>query len=146
MTKELKDGKEFFDGEAVDIYEGRFSGGFLLEEAQGAPMSNGDLVTFIVTARVDTPKFTYVRKTGDLKRSNAMKVVAVLAVDSDQAKFLYDNMGLSVDGINEGLIEVVPPPVEASEVGPELFVDNFFANGSELTVDNDTKVVVHEHE
>lgn len=104
-NKELHEGREYFDGEPVQIYEGRFSGAFIMDEDDGAPMSNGDLVTFIVTARVDTPKFSRMRKTGDLKRVNAMKVEDAIPIDSERARFLYDTVGRNVLGINDGLIE-----------------------------------------
>ena len=123
--KELRDGHEFFDGELVEIYEGRFSGPFLMDEVDGASMSNGDLVTFVITARVDTPKFTYVKKTGDLKRSNVMKVQAVTPVDSDKARFLYDSLGQNVSGINDGIIEIPTGVVESEEVQPELINDDW---------------------
>lgn len=129
--KELKDGREWFDGEAVDIYEGRFTGPFILDEANGASMSNGDLVTFIVTARVDAPRFTYMRKTGDLKRSNAMKVAAVVPISADKARFLYDSLSTSVDGVNNGLIETEPSVIESADVKPDIIQDNFFNDGIE---------------
>lgn len=134
MMKELKNGAEFFDGEPVALYEGKFSGAFLISESNGAPMSNGDLVTFIVTARVDTPKFSYVRKTGELKRSNAMRVQDVIPVDADKATFLYDSLGVSVNGVNDGLIETVsgsdPVDVNAVDQIDPSFEDSFF--GSEM--------------
>jgi len=105
MPKTVVDGSEFFDGQRVDIHEGRFSGGFILEEEDGVTISNGDQVTFLVTARTSTPKFTLVKKSGDLKRQNTFTVEAAIPVDPDQAKFLYDNIGASVEGVNEGLIE-----------------------------------------
>lgn len=123
--KELRDGHEFFDGELVEIYEGRFAGPFIMDEISGASMSNGDLVTFIITARVDTPKFTYVKKTGDLKRSNVMKVQAVTPVDSDKARFLYDSLGENVSGINDGIIETTTGVVESDDVQPELINDDW---------------------
>lgn len=121
MSKELRDGREFFDGEPVDVYEGRFTGGFLIDEESGATMSNGDLVTFIVTARVDMPKFGYVKKSGDLKRSNTMKVEAVVPVDSDKAKYMYDSIEVDVEGVNAGIIEVA-----ASNL-TEMSVEDLFA-------------------
>ena len=136
--KELRDGREFFDGDPVDFYEGRFTGPFAIDEANGASLSNGDLVTFLVTARVDTPKFSYVKKTGDLKRSNAMKVHYAKPVSADKARFLYDSLGDQVEGVNTGIVEsaagVTEEPV-ASE--PEVIQDDFF---SEEVTDADTEV------
>jgi len=105
MSKTVMGGSEFFDGQRVDIHEGRFTGGFLLEEEDGVEIANGDQVTFIVTARTSTPKFTTTAKSGDLKRQNSFKVEAAFVIDPDQARYLYDNIGASVVGVNDGLIE-----------------------------------------
>jgi hypothetical protein len=126
MSKERRDGREFFDGEPVDIYEGRFVGPFIMDEVNGATISNGDLVTFIVTARVDTPKFAYVKKSGDLKRANSMKVTSVTPIDGDKAKFLYDSLGEDVEGINEGIIEVASVDVEEFSIDDLVVQDNLF--------------------
>jgi hypothetical protein len=105
MNKKLQNGVELFDGEPVEIYEGRFSGSFWMNPETAAPLCHDELVTFLVTARVDAPKFTYVKKTGELKRANTMKVQSSFVVDPAETKYLFDNMGFSVEGINSGLIE-----------------------------------------
>lgn len=131
MSKVLRDGHEWFDGEMVDIYEGRFAGAFLIDPANGAALSNGDLVTFLVTARVDTPKFSHVKKTGDLKRSNAMKVEAVVPLDPEKARWMYDNLSVEVAGVNDGLIESAPVVVEEKNYSPPTLIqDNFFEEQS----------------
>jgi len=129
MSKDLRDGREFFDGDPVDLYEGRFTGPFIIEPESGSVMSNGDLVTFIVTARVDTPKFSYVRKSGDLKRSNAVKVVSVIPMDADKAKYLYDNIGADVEGVNAGIIEVALNDIEDISLDEIMAQDAVFHSG-----------------
>lgn len=131
MSKDLRDGREFFDGEPVDLYEGRFSGPFIIEPEPGAAISNNDLVTFIVTARVDAPKFSYVRKSGDLKRSNTMKVVSVVHMDADKAKYLYDNAGVDVEGVNSGIIETPSMEIDETSIDDIIEQDNMF-NGIAL--------------
>jgi hypothetical protein len=131
MSKDLRDGREFFDGEPVDLYEGRFTGPFIIEPDAGAVISNNDLVTFIVTARVDAPKFSYVRKSGDLKRSNAMKVLSVVPMDADKAKYLYDNAGVDVDGVNSGIIETPMIEIEDDNIDDIIMQENIF-NGAKL--------------
>lgn len=126
MSKDLRDGREFFDGEPVDLYEGRFTGPFIIEPESGAVISNNDLVTFIVTARVDAPKFSYVRKSGDLKRSNAMKVISVTHMDADKAKYLYDNAGVQVDGVNDGIIETSNAEYQEVTIEEIIQQDNIF--------------------
>lgn len=139
--KELKDGREYFDGDPVDLYEGRFTGPFVIDEANGASLSNGDLVTFIVTARVETPKFSYAKKTGNLKRSNAMKVQYVKPISADKARFMYDSLGEEVDGINDGIIEAAPGITDdaTASVGepiPLPIEDDFFTDA--VDPDSDT--------
>lgn len=131
--KELKDGREYFDGDPVDLYEGRFTGPFMIDEANGASLSNGDLVTFLVTARVETPKFSYAKKTGNLKRSNAMKVQYVKPISADKARFMYDSLGEDVDGVNDGIIEaaaVISDDATATTADPTPLPvqDDFFSN------------------
>jgi len=127
MSKILRNGAEYFDGEQVDLYEGRFAGAFLMDAANGAAMSNGDLVTFMVTARVDTPRFSHVKSTGDLKRSNAMRVEAVVPLDSEKAAWMYDNLAIQVDGVNDGLIEISSISINAEEYSEPLTIqDTFF--------------------
>lgn len=134
MGKTLKDGAEYFDGEQVDLYEARFAGAFFLDAANGAAMSNNDLVTFLVTARVDTPKFSHVKKTGDLKRSNSMKVEKVVPLDPEKAAFMYDNVSVKVEGVNKGIIE--SPDLESTDYEEPLVIqDAFFQpNGNGVSV------------
>jgi hypothetical protein len=132
MAKILRDGAEYFDGEQVDLYEGRFTGNFFVEPASGAAMSNDDLVTFIVTARVSTPKFSHVKKTGDLKRSNSMRIEKVVPIDSEKAAWMYDQINVKVDGVNEGaIIETPVEPVERME--PTVVQDTFFVKQEVLS-------------
>lgn len=135
MGKILKDGAEYFDGEQVDLYEARFAGAFFLDAANGAAMANNDLVTFLVTARVDTPKFSHVKKTGDLKRSNSMKVEKVVPLDGEKAAWMYDNISIKVEGVNAGIIESVDE-VESTEYEEPLVIqDSFFQpNGNGVSV------------
>lgn len=113
MNKDLRDGREFFDGDPIDFYEGRFSGPFEIDSESGASISNGDLVTFIVTARVDTPKFAHVKKLG-LKRCNTMKIISAIAIDADRARYLYDNAEINVEGVNSGIQET--PNIDINQI------------------------------
>jgi hypothetical protein len=127
VSKILRNGAEYFDGEQVDLYEGRFAGAFLMDPPNGAAMSNGDLVTFMVTARVNTPKFSHIKSTGDLKRSNSMRVETVVPLDSEKAAWMYDNLAVQVTGVNDGLIEISSISVNAEEYSePSTIQDTFF--------------------
>jgi hypothetical protein len=105
MPKELVNGAEYFDGDKVEVYELRFLGSAYMSEADAAGLCNGDLVTLMVTVRLGDPKFSYIKKTGDLKRSNGAKVMKLVAFDPEQAAFIYDNLGIKVEGVNDGFIE-----------------------------------------
>ena len=122
--KRLEDGVEFFDGKPVEIYEGRFSGGFQISEFDGPDISYGDQVTFLVTARVQTPKFSTERRTGQLKRLNTMKVEDVQPLSRDRAKYLLDQMGASVVGVNDGMLE--SKTSDEPEDDPENFIRESF--------------------
>jgi len=105
MSKKLIDGTEYFDGQPVTIYEGRMAGSFEMEEDIAAPLCHDEQLTFIVTCRVEAPKFTYLKKTGDLKRANTFRAEHVALLDGHEARYLLDNMGEAVEGVNDGLIE-----------------------------------------
>lgn len=119
--KKLVDGQEMFDGQPVELYEGRFTGSFYMSDASGAEIATDDLVTFIVTARVSSPKFVHERKTGELKRQNTMKIQDAFRIDANEAKYLLDNMGASVEGVNDGMIEASSVEEEVEE--PTLIKD-----------------------
>lgn len=121
MSKKLVDGQEFFDGQVVELYQGRFSGPFYMSDQAGLEASTDDLVTFVVTARVESPKFSYVKKTGELMRSNTMKVQDAFMVDANEAKYILDNMGQLVEGVNEGVIEA--PSEDEGIQSQETFED-----------------------
>lgn len=82
MTKN-NDG-EYFDGTAVSIYEGAFSGSFDLPEDVGVKMRFNDVVVFMVTATVGQSKVA-ATKSGDLKRSNRLDIIAIREVDANAA-------------------------------------------------------------
>lgn len=74
MGKTLsEDGIEYVDGEAVMLYDARFSNTFMMENEDAAPVASGDLVTFMITARAADPTFKHL-KTGELKRLNPFKI------------------------------------------------------------------------
>lgn len=125
MAKELVDGQEFVDGKPVEVYDGKFTGTFEMDEFDGASMCSDELVTFIVTARVDMPVYGRVRKTGQAKRTNKLKLESAILVDAEKAKYMYDNMNVAVFGVNDGLIEssddsedveFVPAPSNVTEI------------------------------
>ncbi len=79
-------------------------GSAFMNEEDAAHLANGDLVTLMVTVRVGDPKFSHVR-TGELKRTNSAKITDLVSFEPDEARFLYDQMGREVEGINYGIQE-----------------------------------------
>ena len=76
----MKNDGEYFDGSAVTVYDAKFAGTFDLTEAVGSTMRFNDTVTFLVTAVVGQSQVT-ATKTGDLKRSNRLDLIAVQELD-----------------------------------------------------------------
>lgn len=116
--KELnEEGFEVVDGRTVRVYEIKFSGSIILEPEDAASIASGDSVTCLVTGRVQPPKFSTVPKTGEMKRQNVIKLEALLPVEQEVAAFALDTMGVKVNGINDGIIDV---PFVLSEKESEL--------------------------
>jgi hypothetical protein len=114
MTKELHDGVEFLDGEPVEIYEGRFTGSFDIGD-DGISISTDDLVCYLVTARVSAPKFSFIRKSGKLKRTNSHTIESAIKLTPEKAMYLLDSIGAKVNGVNDGLVEFAVTEEEKEE-------------------------------
>jgi hypothetical protein len=117
--KELnEDGKEMIDGKPVEEYEIRFTGSYVLDADEGAGISTGDTVTFMVTGVAMPPKFSENIKSGIWKRINSCKIKDLTPLDADKAKQVYDALDLEVEGVNEGIVHVkYIPPVEEQSLG-----------------------------
>lgn len=117
--KELnEDGKEIIDGKPVEEYEIRFTGSYILGADEGAGISTGDTITFMVTAVAQPPKFSENVKSGIWKRINSCKVQNLTSLDPDKAKQVYDALDLDVEGVNEGIVFTkYVAPVEEQELG-----------------------------
>ena len=81
-NKNISDGQERFDGFAVTLYDGKFSGTFDLDEGMALEVGFDDVVTFVVTARVGGVNFGET-KLGDVKRTNSFSVTSAVALGSD---------------------------------------------------------------
>lgn len=117
--KELnEDGFEVIDGKPVRLYEIRFTGSLMLTPEEAADISSGDQVSAFVTGRVQPPKFSQVAKTGEYKRQNTIKLEALIPVSQDQASYVCDSLGVSVNGVNDGIIETIYVlPEEEQDLG-----------------------------
>lgn len=80
----MNNDSEYFDGNAVTQYEAKFAGTFDLPEDVGSDMRFNDVVMFLVTANVGSSSVT-ATKTGDLKRSNRLDIIAIRDIDSQAA-------------------------------------------------------------
>lgn len=123
MAKKLNaEGIEEFDGEPVEEYQAKLNGIFPMSDTVGAEVATDDLVTFIVTARVEAPNFKYNKKTGALQRLNTLRIQDAYAISADEARYLLDNMGEEVEGVNAGLIEDAAPTTDTQ---PSLIDDEW---------------------
>lgn len=121
-------GIEHVDGEAVALYDGKFSNTFLMENEDAAPIASGDLVTFIVTARAADPTFKHL-KTGELKRLNPFKIEELLCFGVDG----QDVLQVVLDAIQQHNAErtaedLLRPnaPAQAVTIGGGIFDDDLF--------------------
>lgn len=87
MTKNISNGQERFDGFAVELYEGAFSGAFDMDEDFAREIGYDDQVTFIVTGRVSSVNFGET-KVGDIKRKNVFQISSAAALDPSVAQKL----------------------------------------------------------
>lgn len=98
-------GQQRFDGFAVSVYDGKFSGGFDLEDDLGSKVAFDDVVTFLVSGRVSSVGITET-KLGDLKRTNTFQVTSSVALEPKQAETLLTSLGEAVDGVNAGQLSL----------------------------------------
>lgn len=85
-----EDGLEYIDGRPVELYEVKFVNAYPMEQLDAAGISDGDEVIFLITARVETPKFTSNKKSGQIRRQNTARITDINYLDPDKAKAMYD--------------------------------------------------------
>lgn len=98
--------QERFDGFPVTLYDGKFQGGFDLDEGAD-DIRYDDVVTFVVTARVGGVQFSET-KLGDVKRTNVFKVTSSTALEPSMAEKVLNTLGVSVNGVNAGQMSLTP--------------------------------------
>lgn len=102
----MKDnGQERFDGFAVSVYDGKFTGGFDFDEDLAQKIGFDDVVTFVVTGRVGAVGITET-KLGDLKRTNTFQVTSSVPLQPKDAEKLLNSLGQSVNGVNAGQLTI----------------------------------------
>jgi hypothetical protein len=117
--KELnEEGHELVDGKAVKLYEIRFTGSIILTPEEASSIASGDSVSCFVNGRVQPPKFSLVKKTGEMKRQNVIKLESLVPLDPDRATQVLDNLDLKINGVNDGIVDTVYVlPEEEQELG-----------------------------
>lgn len=88
---------EYFDGNAVTVYDAKFAGTFDLPDEVGSVMRFNDVVMFLVTATVGQSQVT-ATKTGDLKRSNRLDIIAIRDIDSRAAQLIENALNAPAQG------------------------------------------------
>lgn len=112
--------QERFDGFPVTLYDGKFQGGFDLEDEGADDIRYDDVVTFVVTARVGGVQFSET-KLGDVKRTNVFKVTSSTALEKDMAEKVLNTLGVSVNGVNAGQMSLTAPSSNGSTAGSASF-------------------------
>lgn len=105
--KNLTNGQEQFDGFAIANYDGKFAGGFDLDEDLARDIGFDDVVTFVVTGRVGGVSIGET-KTGDVKRTNTFQVTSSVALDPSMAAKVLNSLGTAVNGVNSGQMSIDP--------------------------------------
>lgn len=130
MTKEIKDGHEYYQGTLVEEFVGRIARPFHLEERIGVSIGDGDIVSFLVVARADGDSFKSLKETGNKRKTMTFVSRDVIPLDFDSLTFFADQLGLSLPGVNDG-------PKEYSNI-PTLFDDLTEEDLGDLAVDMET--------
>jgi len=81
----------FFDNQAVAQYDAKFAGSFDLAEELGSKMKIDDVVVFLVTATIGQSQVT-TTKSGDLKRTNRLDVIAIRDIDAQAAAVIENTL------------------------------------------------------
>ena len=101
-----------FDGLPIEIYEGRFAGGFEMDQEIGESIAYDDVVTFLVVAVAGKANID-ATKSGDLKRTNYFDVESVSIVPPESATQVINEIGALVDGVNAGQLKLGQNPTES---------------------------------
>lgn len=83
-----------FDGYPIELYDGRFSGTFEMDEASGEGIKYEQSVCFLVVAHASKAAIS-TNKDGDVKRTNTFAVQRVEVIPAEEAeKVLYQQGSL----------------------------------------------------
>ncbi len=129
-----ENGVEHVDGEAVILYDARFSNTFMMDNEDAAPVASGDLVTFMITARAADPTFKHL-KTGELKRLNPFKIEEAycFGVDGeDMLQVLLDALQAHKAERTADEILSANAPAKAVSLDATAFADSLFVDAPEV--------------
>jgi len=116
VVKQTKNGHEQFDGLPVQLYEGKFSGNFDIEEDLGKKLSYDDEVTFIVTARVGGNCSFGETKQGDIKRVNTFKISGIEVFSTSESTRIpepeYADIEMTNEEFDEQIASAIPVYIE----------------------------------
>lgn len=104
-----------FDGYPIELYDGRFSGTFEMDEESGEGIKYEQSVCFLVVAHASKAAIS-TNKDGDVKRTNTFAVQRVEVISPEKAEELIATQ-------------------QEFEVSPEIFSDE--------TISSDTSGVLH---
>lgn len=82
---------EYFDGQAITLYEAAFAGTFDLPPDVGEEMKYDDVNTFLVTVVAGEAKIAST-KLGDMKRHNKLNIIACEHIDPKAATVIKQTL------------------------------------------------------
>lgn len=101
---------QLFDGFGVEAFEGKFKGGFDLDQEVADEINHGDEVVFLVRTTVKGASFDD-DKDGRIKRTNSFQIVDALVVEdlalvSEVERSIIHGARQSVDGQVKGQLNI----------------------------------------
>ena len=96
----ITDGVETVDGRVVELYDGKVVNAFRIEPDVGIEWCDGDMVAIMMVGRVETPKFSNIKKSGQVKKVIQFRAEEVVPMSADKGYYLIDkaaSQGMTYD-------------------------------------------------
>lgn len=101
MSKELKDGREYYEGHLVVEHTGRFARVFDIDEPTAVGINDGQQVSFLVTARAQDVHFKGLKDSTCKKKQITFQLEEVHPMAPEKAAWLADQLSLVIPGVND---------------------------------------------
>jgi hypothetical protein len=107
-----------FDGFEVNVYEGKLTGGFELDELQAAKLNLDRIAVFVVAARLGKAQVEAM-KDGDVKRTNTFVVSELQILEGELRDQAIQYLAMPNQGILEFDLDDEDDDVELDELAAE---------------------------